>query len=54
MATAFTANKPLYLLKTSKARRLVNAFKPPKVAYKRPVNAITKIYKIIIYILATS
>jgi len=54
MATAFTANKPLYLLKTSKARRLISAPKPPKVAYKRPVNAITKIYKIIIYILATS
>ena len=54
MATAFTANKPLYLLKTSRTRRLISALKPPKVAYKRLVNAITKIHKIIVYILATS
>jgi len=54
VATAFTANKPLHLLKTSKTRRPIGALKPPKVAYKRPINAITKIYKIIVYILATS
>jgi len=54
IAIAFTANKPLYLLKTSKTRRLIGALKPLKVAYKRLVDAITKIYKIIVYILVTS
>ena len=54
MAIAFTANKPLHLLKTSRTRRLISALKPPKVAYKRLVDAITKIHEIIVYILATS
>jgi hypothetical protein len=53
IAIVFTTNKPFYLLIASKIRRLITAFKPFKVVYKRLINAITKIYKIIVYILAT-
>jgi hypothetical protein len=51
IAIAFTTNKPLYLLKARQIQRLNSVFKLLKFVYKRPINAITKIYNIIIFIL---
>jgi hypothetical protein len=53
IANAFTANKPLKAARTAKAPNTLKTLKADKPAWKRPIDAISKLHEIIFFAMRT-